>query len=67
MLSNIIIRSTATFGGAPFRLTKCTALKNPAINDSDYNGEVEAHSTKIEYRRSQYDSDVKTKGFSALS
>ena len=40
------------------------ALKNPAINDSDYNGEVEAHSTKIEYRRSQYDSDVKTKGFS---
>lgn len=26
MLSNIIIRSTATFGGAPFRLTKCTAL-----------------------------------------
>jgi len=26
MLSNIIIRSTATFGGAPFRLTKCTSL-----------------------------------------
>ena len=26
MLSNIINRSTATFGGAPFRLTKCTAL-----------------------------------------
>ena len=26
MLSNIIIRSTAAFGGAPFRLTKCTAL-----------------------------------------
>lgn len=26
MLSNMIIRSTATFGGAPFRLTKCTAL-----------------------------------------
>lgn len=26
MLSNIIIRSTSTFGGAPFRLTKCTAL-----------------------------------------
>ena len=26
MLSNIIIRSTATFGGAPFRLNKCTAL-----------------------------------------
>ncbi len=43
------------------------ALKNPAINDSDYNGEVEAHSTKIEYRRSQYDSDVKTKGFSVAA
>ncbi|AXK48755.1 outer membrane protein assembly factor BamA [Aliarcobacter trophiarum LMG 25534] len=40
------------------------ALKNPSINDSDYNGDIEAHSTKIEYRRSQYDSDVKTKGFS---
>lgn len=26
MLSNIIIRSTAAFGGAPFRFTKCTAL-----------------------------------------
>lgn len=26
MLSNIILRSTATLGGAPFRLTKCTAL-----------------------------------------
>ena len=26
MLSNIIIRSAAAFGGAPFRLTKCTAL-----------------------------------------
>jgi hypothetical protein len=26
MLSNIIIRSTAAFGGAPFRLNKCTAL-----------------------------------------
>ena len=26
MLSNIILRSTATFGGAPFRLIKCTAL-----------------------------------------
>lgn len=26
MLSNIIFRSTATFGGAPFRLTKYTAL-----------------------------------------
>ena len=26
MLSNIILRSTAAFGGAPFRLIKCTAL-----------------------------------------
>ena len=26
MLSNIILRSTAAFGGAPFRLKKCTAL-----------------------------------------
>ena len=26
MLSDFIIRSTATFGGAPFRLNKCTAL-----------------------------------------
>ena len=26
MLSNIFIRSAAAFGGAPFRLTKCTAL-----------------------------------------
>ena len=26
MLSNIILRSTAAFGGAPFRFKKCTAL-----------------------------------------
>ena len=26
MLSNSISRSTAAFGGAPFRLNKCTAL-----------------------------------------
>ena len=26
MLSNIILRSTAAFGGAPFHLIKCTAL-----------------------------------------
>ena len=26
MLSDIILRSTAAFGGAPFRLNKCTAL-----------------------------------------
>ena len=26
MVSNIIIRSAAAFGGTPFRLKKCTAL-----------------------------------------
>ena len=26
MLSNIILRSAAAFGGAPFRFKKCTAL-----------------------------------------
>ena len=40
------------------------SLKNPAINDSDYNGEVEIHSSKYELRRSHYDSDIKNKGFS---
>ena len=30
MLSNIIFRSTAAFGGAPFRLKKCTALTSAA-------------------------------------
>lgn len=30
MLSNIILRSTAAFGGAPFRLKKCTALTSAA-------------------------------------
>ena len=30
MLSNIILRSTAAFGGAPFRLNKCTALSSTA-------------------------------------
>lgn len=30
MLSNIIFRSAAAFGGAPFRLTKCTALSSAA-------------------------------------
>ena len=28
MLSIIILRSTAAFGGAPFRLSKCTALSS---------------------------------------
>ena len=30
MLSNIIFRSTAAFGGAPFRLNKCTSLTSAA-------------------------------------
>lgn len=30
MLSNMILRSTAAFGGAPFRLKKCTALTSAA-------------------------------------
>ena len=30
MLSNIILRSAAAFGGAPFRLNKCTALTSAA-------------------------------------
>lgn len=30
MLSNIILRSAAAFGGAPFRLIKCTALTSAA-------------------------------------
>ena len=30
MLSNIIIRSAAAFGGAPFRLNKCTSLGSTA-------------------------------------
>ena len=40
------------------------SVKNPAIRDSDYNGEVEVHSTEYEIERSKYDSDVDTKGFS---
>ena len=30
MFSDFIIRSTAAFGGAPFRLKKCTALTSGA-------------------------------------
>ena len=40
------------------------SLKNPAINDSDYNGEVEVHSTEAEINRDKYDSTIDTKGFS---
>ena len=39
------------------------SLKNPAINDSDYNGEVEIHSTESEINRKSYDSTIDTKGF----
>ena len=30
MLSNFVIRSTAAFGGTPFRLNKCTSLTSGA-------------------------------------
>jgi outer membrane protein insertion porin family len=40
------------------------SLKNPAINDSDYNGEVEIHNSESEINRDKYDSTIKTKGFS---
>ena len=40
------------------------SLKNPAINDSEYNGEAEVHSTEAEINRSKYESNIETKGFS---
>jgi len=40
------------------------SLRNPAINDSEYNGEIEVHSMDRELRRTKYDSNIKTKGFS---
>jgi outer membrane protein insertion porin family len=40
------------------------SLKNPAINDSDYNGEVEIHNSEAEINRSVYDSTIDTQGFS---
>lgn len=40
------------------------SLKNPSIRDSDYNGEAEIHATDYKLRRTKYDSDVKSKGFS---
>ncbi|MBP7770020.1 MAG: outer membrane protein assembly factor BamA [Aliarcobacter sp.] len=40
------------------------SLKNPAINDSNYNGEVEIHNSESEINRSTYDSTIDTKGFS---
>ncbi len=46
-----------------FQLT----LKNPAIRDSDYNGEVEIHSSQAEINRDVYDSEIDTKGFSVAA
>ena len=40
------------------------SLKNPAINDSNYNGEVEIHNSDVEIDRDVYDSTIATKGFS---
>lgn len=40
------------------------SLKNPAINDSKYNGEVEIHNSESEINRDVYDSTIDTKGFS---
>ncbi|MDD2897005.1 MAG: outer membrane protein assembly factor BamA [Aliarcobacter sp.] len=40
------------------------SLRNPAINDSDYNGEVEIHNSKAEINRTVYDSTIDTQGFS---
>jgi len=40
------------------------SLKNPAINDSEYNGQVEIHNSSSEINRSEYDVDKKTQGFS---
>lgn len=40
------------------------SLKNPAIMDSDYNGEVDIHSREYEIDRSKYDSDITSRGFS---
>jgi outer membrane protein insertion porin family len=40
------------------------SLKNPAINDSKYNGEVEVHNSESEINRDVYDSTIDTQGFS---
>ena len=40
------------------------SLKNPAINDSNYNGEVEIHNSDTDIDRTYYDSTIATKGFS---
>jgi len=40
------------------------SLKNPAINDSEYSGEVEIHNSETEINRDNYDLDKNSKGFS---
>jgi len=40
------------------------SLTNPAINDSKFNGDIEAHNTDAEISKSVYDLDKNTKGFS---
>lgn len=40
------------------------SLKNPAINDSKYNGAVEIHNSESEITRDAYDLDKNSKGFS---
>nr|DAX07886.1 MAG TPA: hypothetical protein [Microviridae sp.] len=36
MISNIILWSTAAFGGAPYRLNKCTALGSAGTGADDF-------------------------------
>ena len=40
------------------------SLKNPAINDSKYNGEISIYKNKAEYDYTDYDLDTDTVGFS---
>ena len=40
MLSDMIIRSTATIGGAPFHLIKCTALGSAGLGGAESGGAV---------------------------
>uniref|UniRef100_UPI0040483428 outer membrane protein assembly factor BamA n=1 Tax=Aliarcobacter sp. TaxID=2321116 RepID=UPI0040483428 len=40
------------------------SLKNPAINDSDFNGDVEIHNSESEINKDLYDTTINTKGFS---
>ena len=40
------------------------SLSNPAINDSKFSGDIEAHNSETEIDRDDYDLDKSTKGFS---